>query len=100
MQLRHRGGERQAEARARPGAARFEPDEAFENPVALMHGDALALVGDDDVDAVADAPGGDDYGRRAMGASLAVLDGVVHQIGEGLADQLAIAPEDQRAAGL
>src|SRR3954464_8167231 len=46
MEMRHRGGERQAEARARQRAAFIESGEALLDALAVTHWNARSMIGD------------------------------------------------------
>src|SRR5262245_40060691 len=97
MQLCDSGRERQAEAGSRTGAAALEPHEALEDTAPLLRGDALAAIGHGDEDALALAARTDgDVRPVGHGATFAMFDGVVHQVRDGLADELAIAADDDR----
>ena len=95
MQPRHRRGEAQPQPRARLRAALLEAHEALDRAAAIGLGNAAAAVGDREQDALALAHRLDhDLGLGPVHAGAigrAVFDGVVDQIGERLADELAVA---------
>ena len=97
MHVHNRRSERQAEAGTRPRARAFEPHEAFEGAAAILGGNAGAVVGDFDRNRRALAPCDDGDLRPGRGPvrRRAVLDRVVDQIGDRLADQLAVAHHRQ-----
>src|SRR5664279_1973282 len=104
MQPRHRRGEAQAEPGARLRTALFEADEALDHTRAVGFRNARSAVGDGEQDAVALVERAHhDFRRRAVGdqvARLGIFDGIVDQIGERLADQLAVAFDLGRRIGL
>src|SRR6201997_435905 len=100
MQAGHRRRQTQAKSGTWLGAALLEPHEALDGvrTIGLRYSGTAVTYGE--LDAVALAAGRDqDLGRRAIGGMalrLGVFDGVVHQVGERLADQLAVTLDRSR----
>lgn len=85
--------QRQSQAVAGSAAGAVQADEAFQDVVAFVRRDAVAVVADADVDVFAALFGGEGDVAAAGG----VFDGVVQQIGDGLGDKLAVAHDVQPA---
>ncbi len=95
MQMGDGGDQRKTEARPWLRAARFEAHEALDRPRAIGLRNSRAAVGDGNQHAGAVASGFDaNVAFRARFG--AVLDRVVDEVGECLADQLPIAVNLQR----
>ena len=95
MQPRHRRDETQAQAAPRLGPARLEPDEAAEHALALGARHAWSAIGDDDFRHGSPRLGGHaHFGLRSVAAlgsiRRTVFDGIIDEIGNGLAKQLTI----------
>ena len=74
-------------------AARLQAHEALQHALAIVRRDAGAAVGDDELDAIAVAARRAHRRRSAApfaAGARAVLDGVVDQVGDGLADELPV----------
>ena len=89
--IRRRAGE-QADPGAAAPAAALDPDERLEDALPVLDRDARAVVGDVDLDLVADPPDADAHalGRRR------VLRFVLEQLLEDLAEPRLVADRDQR----
>ena len=100
MQPRHRRGERQAEAAAGPRPRRLQPHESLHHPRAFIRGNARPMIGDGDFNALVVAARGDFDARRLAGRiGRAIFERIVDEIGQSLADQLALAAKRQRRRG-
>ncbi len=82
----------EVEAKAEAAAARLQAMEGLEDAFAVLGGHAFAFVGDGDAGGAVDA-----YGDGA--APAAMLDGVLHEIGDGALERGAVA-YDLDAVGL
>src|SRR5437763_16051019 len=95
MQPRHRRGEAEPEAGPRLGAALLEAHETLDRTSAVGLRNAASAIRDGEQDPLAFVLRfDDDFGlhtidRAAIGST--VLDGVIDQVGQRLADELAIA---------
>src|SRR4051812_25223396 len=100
MQRRHRGGQAQAEAGAGLGAAGFQPDKALHRVAAVSFRNSRPVVGDAEQHGSTVAPRLD---QNLIGAAertaaewlnrakrLAVLDGILHEVSERLAEQFTV----------
>ena len=104
MQARHRRGKAQAQPEARLRAALLEAHEAFDHARTVAFRDAGAAIGHGEQNAVAVVERAQhDFRPLAVdlgGIRLAVFDGIVEQIGDRLAHQLAVALDRRGAVGL
>ncbi len=101
MQRRHRRGQAETKAGTGQGPAGFQPHEPLHRVLAVAFGNAGAMVGDAEQHLVALAPRLDQdllrsshdlrIQRLHRSVRLAVFDRVLDQIGQRLADQLAVA---------
>ena len=102
--MQPRNGRDQAEPKtaARLGTARFQAHEPAQHPLAVGFGHALALIGHDDLHHVALGIGRHPHFRLqpAIAADVlrrSVFEGIVEEIGDGLAEQLAIGADEHGA---
>ena len=97
MHARDRRRERETEPGAGPRARAFESDETVEHARPIFRRDARSPIRHVEFDPVAGAPRGDDdvrpFGRLAGLFLLPIFQRVIHEIGDRLADQLAIPPD-------
>ena len=85
--------QRESQPVAGGAAGAVQADEAFQDVVAFVRRDAVAVVADADVDVFAALFGGEGN----VTAARCVFDGVVEQVGDGLGDELAVAHDVQPA---
>jgi hypothetical protein len=105
MQPRHRRDKTQSQTAARLRPALFQPDKAFEHALAIGRRNARSAIGDGDLDDIAFLHRGHFDIRLLAGfcaASLrrSILDRVVDEIGDGLAEQLPVGADEDRTFGV
>ena len=105
MQPCHRGNEAQPEPASGLGTAGLKPDEAVENAIAIRARHSRPSIGDDDFcHGSLGLNGHADFGLRSIAAVGAlwrsIFNGVVNEIGNGLAEQLAIGANKDGLDGL